>query len=67
MIKRFFATLVVLVAMASSVVAQKSVYIPWEWRNFNANDTLLYKESDPENKYTWSKTRSKESENFIVF
>ena len=67
MIKRFFATLVVLVAMASNVVAQKSVYIPWEWRNFNANDTLLYKESDPENKYTWSKTRSKESDNFIVF
>lgn len=50
-----------------SIVAQKQVYIPDEWRYFNANDTLLYKESDPDNKYTWSKTRSKESDNFIVF
>ena len=50
-----------------SIVAQKQVYIPNEWRNFNPSDTLLYKESDPDNKYTWSKTRSKESENFIVF
>lgn len=50
-----------------SAVAQKQVYIPYEWRNFNPSDTLLYKESDPDNKYTWSKTRSRESENFIVF
>lgn len=47
--------------------AQKQVYIPQEWRNFNPSDTLLYKENDPENEYTWAKSRSRESENFIVF
>ena len=47
------------------VMAQKSVYIPYEWRN--RTDTLIYKESDPNNEYTWSKSRSKESDNAIVF
>lgn len=46
--------------------AQKALYIPNEWRSFRS-DTLLYKEVDTENKYTWSKTRSKESQNFIVY
>lgn len=45
--------------------AEKSIYIPQEWQN--RRDTLIYSESDPENKYTWSKSRSKESENYIVF
>ena len=35
--------------------AQKTVYIPNEWRNPWPSDSLLYKESDPDNKYTWSK------------
>lgn len=56
-----------LLVQSVCMMAQKSVYIPWEWRNFNAADTLLYAESDPDNKYTWSKSRSKESDNFIVF
>ena len=50
----------------SSVAAQKTVYIPDEWRQ-NRTDTLLYKESDPDCKYTWSKTRSVESDNVIIF
>ena len=39
--------------------AQKQMYIPQEWRN--RTDTLIWKESDPDNRYTWSKSRSKES------
>ncbi|MBQ2523787.1 MAG: hypothetical protein II541_06240, partial [Prevotella sp.] len=50
----------------SFVKAQKTVYIPYEWR-MNRTDTLLYAENDPNNKYTWSKSRSKETENVIVF
>ena len=52
---------------AMTIFAQKTVYIPWEWRNFNSRDTLLYAENDPENKYTWSKSRSVETDNFIIF
>lgn len=51
---------------AGSVVAQKSIYIPNEWRQ-QRTDTLLYSENDPDGKYTWSKTRSRETENVIVF
>lgn len=51
--------------LCMTVSAQKSIYIPIEWKN--NKDTLLYSESDPENKYTWSKSRSMESENYIVF
>lgn len=47
--------------------AQKQLYIPTEWKTFNANDTLLYKEVDTEGRYTWSKSRSKESDNFICY
>ena len=46
--------------------AQKALYIPDEWK-VARTDTFLYKEVDTENKYTWSKTRSKESENFICY
>ena len=49
----------------TGIHAQKALYIPQEWQN--RTDTAIYKESDPENKYTWSKSRSKESENFIVY
>ena len=47
--------------------AQKKVYIPDEWRHPWPSDSLLYAESDPDNRYTWSKTRSVESDNVIVF
>ena len=54
-----------LLLFAGSILAQKTVYIPQEWRN--RTDTLIYKESDPDNKYTWSKSRSVESDNVIIF
>jgi len=56
-----------LAVVALSAMAQKTVYIPNEWRNPWNPDTLLYAESDPEGKYTWSKTRSVESDNVIIF
>lgn len=49
------------------LAAQKTVYIPNEWRNPWPSDSLLYAESDPDNRYTWSKSRSVESDNVIVF
>ena len=60
-------TLVFLMTLASVAFAQKTVYIPNEWRNPWPSDSLLYKESDPDNKYTWSKSRSVESDNVIIF
>lgn len=65
--KRFLSFSFFLVAFVSMAWAQKTVYIPNEWRNPWPSDSLLYKESDPECKYTWSKTRSAESDNVIVF
>lgn len=53
--------------LCSTLSAQKTVYLPAEWRNFNASDTLLYAETDVQNRYTWSKSRSLESDNVIVF
>ncbi len=64
--KKLLLTTVLMLCM-TALFAQKSVYIPWEWRNFNSRDTLLYADSDPENKYTWSKSRSMETDNFIIF
>jgi len=51
---------------ATAAHAQKSVYIPQEWR-VARTDTLLYAENDPENQYTWSKSRSRETDNVIIF
>lgn len=65
--KRFLTFVILLAAMAMQSVAQKTVYIPNEWRNPWPSDSLLYKESDPEGRYTWSKTRSVESDNVIIF
>lgn len=48
----------------SDAIAQKTMYIPQEWRN--RTDTLIYAESDPNNQYTWSKSRSKETDNVII-
>lgn len=45
-------------------LAQKTMYVPQEWRN--RTDTLIYAESDPDNKYTWSKSRSRETDNCII-
>ena len=42
---------------------QKKIYIPQEWKN----NSSTYMESDPDNKAQYSKSRSKESDNFIVY
>ena len=65
--KRLLSLSFLLIAFATMSWAQKTVYIPNEWRNPWPSDSLLYNESDPEGKYTWSKTRSVESDNVIVF
>ena len=64
--KRLLSTIFLLAAFFAAW-AQKTVYIPYEWRNPWPSDSLLYAENDPDNKYTWSKSRSVESENVIIF
>lgn len=58
-----FCLFATMLSMNLIAFAQKQLYIPNEWKN----NTSLYKESDSQNKATWSKTRSKESENVIVY
>ncbi|MBR6142328.1 MAG: DUF4859 domain-containing protein [Bacteroidaceae bacterium] len=65
--KRVITILMLLSLTVTCMYAQKTVYIPNEWKNPWPSDSLLYKESDPENQYTWSKSRSVESDNVIVF
>lgn len=70
---RLFYLLITLFSLIPSLAtAQKSIYIPNEWTNPPINyhgtaDSLLYSETDTQNQYTWSKSRSKESDNVIVF
>ena len=64
--KRHFVLLAVLMMTALAMHAQKKMYVPDEWRNPWPSDSLLYAENDPDNKYTWSKSRSVESDNVIV-
>ncbi len=64
--KRVFTLVILFVALCTEMLAQKTVYIPQEWRQ-QRTDTLLYSESDPDGRYTWSKTRSVESDNVIIF
>lgn len=45
------------------LLAQKTVYIPDEWK-YNSS---LYKANDPDGKATWSKTRSVENDNIVIF
>ena len=63
--KLFYAALMVLSCVTAH--AQKVIYIPDEWKSFNSNDTLLYAEEDHDCIYTWTKTRSRETDNIIVF
>ena len=65
MMKKLFTLLLLTAAMAAQ--AQKTVYIPNEWRHPWPADSLLYSDADPDGRYTWSKTRSVESDNVIVF
>ncbi len=59
-------TITALAALATATLclAQKTMYIPQEWRN--RTDTLIWAEEDPENKYTWSLSRSRETDNVII-
>lgn len=57
-------TVSALLLNAASAMAQKTIYIPQEWRN--RTDTLIWAENDPDNKYTWSLSRSKETDNVII-
>ncbi len=61
--KRIVTTLLSLIA-TMTCVAQKTMYIPQEWRN--RTDTLIWAEEDPENLYTWSLSRSLETDNIII-
>ena len=65
--RKRIATLLLLACAQLGVMAQKQVYIPDEWKHPWKADSLLYSESDPNNRYTWSKSRSIESDNVIVF
>lgn len=65
--KNILLTLLICLMQTLSANAQKKLYIPNEWLHPWPSDSLLYKEVDTDNKYTWSKSRSKESENFIVY
>ena len=62
--KRFLLLLTICI-YTFCAYAQKQHYIPYEWRN--RTDTLIYAKEDPNNKYTWSESRSKESDNIIVY
>ncbi len=52
-----------LLMVTSFAFAEKSIYIPNEWRNNSSN----YLESDPDNKALYSMSRSIQTENFIIF
>ena len=49
--------------MATCAFAEKSIYIPYEWRTNSSN----YLENDPNNQALYSKSRSMETDNFIIF
>ncbi len=57
--------LLTMMLLLSSVLsfAQKKIYIPDEWKS----NTSLYRESDPNGEATWSKTRSVENDDLIIF
>lgn len=65
--KQNIIILLVFLVQSFCVSAQKKLYVPNEWLHPWPSDSLLYKEQDADNKYTWSKSRSRESENFIVY
>ena len=51
------------VAFCAQAAAQKTVYIPNEWKVSSS----VYAASDPDGKATWSKTRSVENDDLIIF
>ena len=61
--KRLLNLAIFLMAFGANVAAQKTVYIPDEWK-WNSS---LYAESDPDGKHTWSKSRSVENDDIVIF
>jgi len=61
--RKTLLTTAIILLSSITVMAQKQVYMPDEWKN----NTSLYLESDPEGKATWSKTRSVENDDIIIF
>ena len=61
--KRLLNMTILLIAVYSYAAAQKTVYIPDEWK-WNVS---LYAENDPNGNATWSKTRSVENDDLIIF
>ncbi len=62
--KRILTSLLTLVAVATCL-AQKTIYIPQEWQG--RRDTLIWAEEDPDNRYTWSLSRSMQTDNIVIF
>ena len=65
--KKILTLAALLMGLTTGAWAQKSLYTPEEWKNYNEAETLLYKKTDTANKYTWSESRSKQSANCIVY
>ena len=61
--KNLLLTLLTALVANICISAQKVLYMPNEWKN----NTTLYLASDPEGTATWSETRSKQNDNFIVY
>lgn len=56
-----------LALLSVTASAQKQHFIPNEWNNPWPADSLLYSKEDPDGRYTWSESRSIESDNVIVY
>ena len=61
--KRIFNLAILLMAFGAQALAQKTVYIPDEWK-WNSS---LYAENDPDGTHTWSKSRSVENDDIVIF
>ena len=61
--KRLLNLAILLMAFGAQALAQKTVYIPDEWK-WNSS---LYAENDPDGTHTWSKSRSVENDDIVIF
>ena len=61
--KRLLNLAILLMAFGAHAAAQKTVYIPDEWK-WNSS---LYAENDPDGTHTWSKSRSVENDDIVIF
>lgn len=64
--KTLFIISLLLNSLVQNVAAyEKSVYIPDEWKNQGNNK--LYSDTDANNEYTWSLTRSVQNDDLVIF